>query len=242
MDPLHQAYNGGPLPTATGLIAPGTIPRQQEFHPSVRLELLNKILGRTTSRSNCFSVWLTVGFFEVITETGGNAPTAQPVHVLGKELEPKIRKRFFAMVDRTSLERWKTNILDATNNPMSTPDPLYDMDTLHDYYEMPLSSLYVPAATPITLSQPNAVFNTLNLKQFSISIGNVLTIDPGNTFYEETVEVIDIGMGTPGIRLKKAHPSMIISSRGNPGPMPNLGLDYKIEKDTEVVPYFAVLE
>jgi hypothetical protein len=242
MDPLHQAYNGGPLPTATGLIAPGTIPRQQEFHPSVRLELLNKILGRTTSRSNCFSVWLTVGFFEVITETGGNAPTAQPVHVLGKELEPKIRKRFFAMVDRTSLERWKTNILDATNNPMSTPDPLYDMDTLHDYYEMPLSSLYVPAATPITLSQPNAVSNTLNLKQFSISIGNVLTIDPGNTFYEETVEVIDIGMGTPGIRLKKAHPSMIISSRGNPGPMPNLGLDYKIEKDTEVVPYFAVLE
>ena len=237
LDPFNSTGNGLNANPA-GVITPlGT----QPVHPAFKMELLNKIYSRTTTRSNCFAVWLTVGFFEVINENGGSGPTAQPVHVLGKELEPKIRKRFFAMVDRTSLERWKTNIVDATNNPMSTPDPLVDMDP-NDYIDVPLSALYVPSATPITLSQPNSVSNSLNLKQFSISFGNVLTIDPGNPFYEETVEVIDIGMGTPGIRLKKAHPSMIISSRGNPGPMPNLGLDYKIEKDTEVVPYFAVLE
>ena len=41
----------------------------------------------------------------------------------------------------------------------------------------------------------------------------------------------------------KAHPNgLVVSSRGNPGPMSSLGSGYKIDKDTEVVPYFAVLE
>ena len=66
MDPLHFQYNGVALATAPGLPAPVG----GAFHPSVRLELLNKILSRTTSRSNCFAVWLTVGFFEVLSEQG----------------------------------------------------------------------------------------------------------------------------------------------------------------------------
>jgi hypothetical protein len=245
MDPLHQFYNGGPLPTANGLIPPGMgNSRQQEFHPSVRLELLNKILGRTTSRSNCFAVWLTVGYFEVTSENGGTGTTAQPAHVLGKELEPKLRRRFFGMVDRTNLEKWRTTFVQSNNTPIVIPaDDATKFPYLANPVPLQLTALYVQGnatATPLT----NGVINTLNNKTFAVTVGSVITLNPGDPQYEETVEVVaDIGMGVPGIICQKAHPNgLVVSSRGNPGPMSSLGSGYKIDKDTEVVPYFAVLE
>ncbi|MFM7539672.1 MAG: hypothetical protein ACKO9Z_08435 [Planctomycetota bacterium] len=245
MDPLHQAYNGGPLLSANGLPSPAPMAttRPQEFHPSVRLELLNKILSRSTSRSNCFAVWLTVGFFEVVTEQGGSGGALQPVHVLGKEMEPKIRRRFFCMVDRTNLEKWRTNVVQSTGAPITIPP---DDATKYPYLATPvpiqLSALFVQA-TPTPTPLGSGVTNALNGKTLPVSLGSVLTLNPGDSQFEETVEVVDIGMGVPGIMCQKAHPNgLIVSSRGNPGPMPNLGLDYKIEKDALVVPFFAVLE
>ena len=245
MDPLHFQYNtASPVVTAAGLPAPGMGgARPQEFHPSVRLELLNKILSRTTSRSNCFAVWLTVGFFEVLSEQGGTGATLQPVHVLGKELEPKIRRRFFCMVDRTNLEKWRTQVVQNNGAPISIPsDDATKLPYLATPVPIQLAALYVqgnPTPTPLS----TGVTNSLNNKSFLVTIGSVLTLNPGDPQYEETVEVVDLGMGVPGIVCQKAHPNgLIVSSRGNPGPMPNLGMDYKIEKDTEVVPYFAVLE
>jgi hypothetical protein len=239
-DPLHQAYNGGSLLSANGLIAPAPMAttRPQEFHPSVRLELLNKIFSRTTSRSNCFAVWLTVGFFEVVSEQGGSGTTLQPVHVLGKEMEPKIRRRFFCMVDRTNLEKWRTQVVKTTG-------PITNVDTsklpyLPSSVSVPLSELNLQATSnPLS----SGVTNTLNNKQFQVAIGSVLTLEPGSPQFEETVEVVDLGGNTPGINCVKFHSNIFsVSSRGNPGPMPNLGLDYKIEKDALVVPFFAVLE
>jgi hypothetical protein len=212
MDPLNSEYNNKiPTLTANGLPPGMGNSRQQEFHPSVRLELLNKIFGRTTSRSNCFAVWLTVGYFEVTSENGG---VGQPAHVLGKELEPKLRKRFFAMIDRTHLQKWSVDV-----GPLAANTPY------------PVSS--ISGGNPL---------NTYTNKTYTINPGSVITIDP-NTPYEETVEVD----ASSNFTLKYNHSGgtsgkVTIISRGNPGPMSSLGLGYRIEKDTNVVPYFAVLE
>ena len=77
-----------------------------DLPPTVRQELLSKIIGNTTSRSNCFAVWLTVGFFEVVSDQG-NPTTAAPKYILGKEMQPRTRRRMFSLVDRTMLEAWR---------------------------------------------------------------------------------------------------------------------------------------
>jgi hypothetical protein len=148
------------------------------------------------------------------------------------------------MVDRTNLEKWRTTFVQSNNTPIVIPaDDATKFPYLANPVPLQLTALYVQGnatATPLT----NGVINTLNNKTFAVTVGSVITLNPGDPQYEETVEVVaDIGMGVPGIICQKAHPNgLVVSSRGNPGPMSSLGSGYKIDKDTEVVPYFAVLE
>src|SRR4029078_7467164 len=68
-------------------------------HPYRRFEMLGKLWNNMTVRSKSFTVWITVGFFEFVDVTG-----------LGPEINQvtsrNIRHRFFAVVDRTSIESW----------------------------------------------------------------------------------------------------------------------------------------
>ena len=75
-------------------------------HPSLQQEILTKILGNTTTRSNVFAVWCTIGYFSVTDKT------STPVK-MGGEMRTRgggfVRQQFFAVVDRTALSMVEVN-------------------------------------------------------------------------------------------------------------------------------------
>ncbi|MBA4189711.1 MAG: hypothetical protein C0467_17130 [Planctomycetaceae bacterium] len=78
-------------------------------HPYQQAEAIRKILNNTTTVSNNFAVWITVGYFEVASETvPGGWPAGVPAPViLGKEYYQNApgdtRRKFFAIVDRSNV-------------------------------------------------------------------------------------------------------------------------------------------
>jgi hypothetical protein len=74
--------------------------------PIKRLELLSKILGNVTTRSNVFGVWLTVGFFRVTNDQ--TVPVQLAEEYVWPSSQGVIRHKFFALVDRTQLQVWPT--------------------------------------------------------------------------------------------------------------------------------------
>ncbi len=108
-DATHGVQNTivGMVPAPTALAAPQ--------HPYQTNEMLTKIYNKVTTRSNSFSVWCTIGYFEV-TNPGPYSAANRPK--LGKELGgddgTNIRHKFFALIDRTNLT------LETPQTPAST--------------------------------------------------------------------------------------------------------------------------
>ena len=241
LDAQNANNNGGQPPAVIGTSRFG-MGGAMDLPPTVRQELLSKIIGNTTSRSNCFAVWLTVGFFEVVSDQG-NPTTAAPKYILGKEMQPRTRRRMFSLVDRTMLEAWRVQLVAGSPTvPATNVDPMSGQ--LTSPVSLQLSQLsYNGPSGPINLAA-GPVFQSSTGKSYPIAPGSVLTFDP-NTMYEETVEVVDLGMGTLGVVVHRPHGvngPVTISSRGNPGPIPRENIDLDNLKNFGLIPYFQVLE
>ena len=197
-----------------------------------RKELLTKIGNSVTTKSNVFAVWITTGYFEVIDDS------AQPP-LLGAEIGKadgiNIRHRMFAIVDRTNMSAFTTNLVDSglqfTNPPPNPPTNL------------PTTTVPGVGACPnISAGMIVVNWNRTGVNQsgkpWSFSAGMLLTFDP-NTDNEETVQLEDVGGGVLGAKFIKNHAGYCtIINRGNPGPW----VGYDRTKDREVVPYAEIIE
>jgi hypothetical protein len=69
-------------------------------HPYQRAEAVRKILNNTTTVSNVFAVWVTVGYFQVVPGTNGEDSWGPEYFV---EVPGDARQKLFAIVDRTRI-------------------------------------------------------------------------------------------------------------------------------------------
>jgi hypothetical protein len=193
-------------PTAPGVAA----------NPYQRLELLNKIYNNVTTRSNCFAVFLTVGFFEVTDDA------ARPVK-LGAEIGAvegrNIRHRMFAIVDRTQL-----NVLSLTITSLTDPGG----KTLPS----------ITPGVPFNLGAVSTFPDARTGRYWQIQQGTTMVLEP-NTDNEETVTWTLNAANQLQAVAKNNHAIPVqVSIRGNPGPWTK----YDPRQDAAVVPYFAVID
>ncbi|HEX3147989.1 MAG TPA: hypothetical protein VHR66_07880 [Gemmataceae bacterium] len=94
--------------------------------PMQKFELFAKSFNQTTTRSNAFAIYATIGYFEVLND-GPYDDTNRPV--LGKELgtdEGSVtRHKFFAIVDRTNLSIDQTPLTPKSPSPKQGTPPIY---------------------------------------------------------------------------------------------------------------------
>lgn len=100
-DDFTQTYPAGRV-TLGGLTdsMAGVVDRRD--HPTYRIEMLQKVMNLTTTRTHQYAVWVTIGLFEVIRP--GNPSRGVPDLLgpeLGKAAGKEIRYRSFFVVDRT---------------------------------------------------------------------------------------------------------------------------------------------
>jgi hypothetical protein len=183
-------------------------------------ELLTKIFPSVTTRSNVFAVWLTVGFFKVEDDT------VRPVRLgaeIGKSENRQVRHRMFAIVDRTQLRAFATNVKALTGGTTGVTNVVAGRNNL------------APPAGGVADSRTG--------RKWTLQAGNWLVLQP-NTNTEETVLVQrDSDTNTLFFIAARDHLSSAANGdtvwvRGNPGPWTR----YDPRSDTAVVPYFAVID
>jgi hypothetical protein len=201
-----------------------------------RFELINKIAGNLTTRSNVFAAWVTIGFFKVLD------PNARPQKLGGELIWPvaqtTIRHKFFCLIDRTQMQVWPTTdnngnpLLRAANSPGQT---------------QPVTQQQVDAGQPIPIQFLDISGNTMPANSTSVTNPNtgkkwqlqakaMLTYDP-NTANEETVIVVASGGGFQALFNKPHAANAVVICRGNPGPW----TAYDFSQDQYVVPYQATI-
>jgi len=233
---------------------------QGDPHPYTQLDLLNKIYNNTTTRSNTFIVYCTIGYFEVTNSgpyTAANRPKLGAE--LGRDDGTNIRHKFFAVVDRTNLT------IDNAAATASPPRYLQGEKPVFLSYEPVTTDLKNPDPdTSVTRSVPVRVpatgYNSATGEltgfydgvSWSVKAGDNVLVDIGAR--QEKVPVTAVSYAGAGIGgdVTLNFGGAIIHDRGciiqlrpgksilgNPGPQP--GFNYKDPRYAPVVPFVAQL-
>jgi hypothetical protein len=193
-------------------------------HPYLKDELMTKIFTNTTTRSNVFAVWLTVGFFEVKDE-----PPARPPRLgteIGRAEGRHIRHRMFAIVDRSNLTVQTDHY---TGKSAPGPRPYFLESCLKCHNDK------CTVGTTSTGSYEGVAWK--------IKPGDSLSLDVGVRQEWATVSVAN---GTAVDFLNQAckphRPGFAVSNAvlGNPGPQPRW--DMRQWNATNIVRYFSLID
>jgi hypothetical protein len=226
---LRSFNNGSGGSTGIGRLFQLTSDVGSAVHPSLQYQLLTKIFNNTTTRSNCFAIWATVGFFQV-TDATTTPPTLGPE--IGRAEGRNVRHRMFAIVDRTNLAAFQsvtTSAITLTDQDTSTGAPAGANANGGQAVNR------VSDVTTVINSTDNRNGNVLPM-----SAGLSLVFEPG-TDNEETVVTYATGAGGTGpytVEFHKPHASGVTYIiRGNPGPQ----LRYDPRNDPGVVLHWNII-
>jgi hypothetical protein len=183
-------------------------------HPYLQAALFQKMYNNITTTSNVFAVWWTVGYFQVVDESVRPARLGGEI---GRSQNRQIRHRFFAIIDRSALQLFRTQVA-------------------------PFTSVNAGNNQMMTVQNFNGVL--ANGQAWSIQPGMLLNIDFGGPNAEVVVvqSVIPPTGSTPGAFMANfaySHAAgASISCGGNPGPQPL----YNPHRDTQVVLHLNVIQ
>ncbi|MFO0863707.1 MAG: hypothetical protein U0744_03455 [Gemmataceae bacterium] len=182
-------------------------------HRYQQMELLRKIHNNVTTTSNCFAVWVTVGFFEV---TDDSVKPAKLGEEIGRRENRHLRHRFFAIVDRSEIAIFR----DATISNAS----LVAMTT--NKYQVTL-----PTSVTSPFGKSLAFGTDIALQQ-----GMVLEVGTGANM--EVVRIESAAANTFTATFNASPAGKTVTLRGNPGPMTR----YDVRRDPQVVPHYTVID
>jgi hypothetical protein len=206
-------------------------------HPYLQYQLLSKIFNNVTTRSNCFAIWLTVGFFQVTDDTT-TPPTLGPE--IGISEGRNVRHRMFAIVDRTNLAAFQS----TSKGAISLTNPGAGINPQDGTANAPINVDANGGQAYNQVSDISTVVNTTDTRN-----GNTITFAAGMSFVfepgtdnEETVVTYATGAagaGPFGAEFHKAHVTGVpVIIRGNPGPWKR----YDPRQDPNVVIHWTIIK
>jgi hypothetical protein len=206
--------------------------------PYLQAEMARKILNNTTTTSNVFGVWITVGYFEVRVDAAGNPLTVDEGggnlrNLIGKEAHYEvpgdIRQQFFAIIDRTQIGL-EPNSVAAGTPTRFTGQP----------FSTSLEASAPAGATTITVAgvfaAPNGYVYTGDAQNGGVGgaavnlVGTPVVIGSGATAEVRTIAAVDVAPPAPAAgtvrvvlsaALTNSHGAGVVVSNmvpGNPGP------------------------
>jgi hypothetical protein len=247
-----------PQSVLPGAVPPGTPPLLSvpaANHPYQQDEAIRKIMNSTTTVSNTFAVWLTVGYFEVDPGSEAAIPAGWPAGVpyqgtWGKEFYRDApgdgRHKFFFIVDRTQLGFDPSQI--GSGSYTQVAQPIYTTVEANAPASpgTPTTLTISAAPDPTNAANPPVVYS--DGVPVSISAGTTPTLVVGTGVNQEVVAVTGAAYAGNGFAtvtvsqtLKNHYAGENVANivPGNPGPQPTFDVNSATYK--AVVPHWSRL-